>query len=218
MTRKEAEAQAVEQAGFDLSGGRLCLDFANTVDGRLRDVLRDRLGSYADLVSWAEQAGAIDGETAVALRREAGEHPEKAKAALAAARTLREALFELFAAVARGLSPPDESLVELNEALPAALSALRVAEAEDAFEWRWALEDRGLDRMLRPVIRDAAELLTSAELARVRECESDTCAWLFLDSSRNRSRRWCDMSVCGNREKARRHYQRQKGSTASGDP
>jgi predicted RNA-binding Zn ribbon-like protein len=63
--------------------------------------------------------------------------------------------------------------------------------------------------MLWPIASSAADLLTSERLKKVRLCEAKTCTWLFLDESRNHSRRWCDMKVCGNREKARRHYQRE---------
>ncbi|HSG82868.1 MAG TPA: ABATE domain-containing protein [Gemmatimonadota bacterium] len=211
-SEETAPLLAPDGSAFDLSGGRLCLDFVNTVDGRLREP-RDRLGRYADLVSWAEQAGAIEAAQALALREEASQRPQDAQRALAAARALREALFAILSSSARGESPPADAVAELNDALPGALSALRLAAAGHAFEWRWSLAERGLDRAVAPVIRDAAELLTSADLARVTECESESCAWLFLDQSRNRSRRWCDMSVCGNRAKARRHYRRTKRAT-----
>ncbi len=198
------------QARFDTSGGRLCLDFANTVDGRLEEP-RDRLAVYSDLVAWAEEVGVIGASEAAALRLEALERSEDAERALVTARATRELLYSIFSAIARGTSAPEPSVAELNAALPGALSALRLAAAGQSFEWRWSLADRGLDRVLAPVIRDAAELLTSKDLSRVSECEAADCGWLFLDRSRNRSRRWCDMSACGNRAKARRHYERAKG-------
>lgn len=194
---------------FDLSGGRPCLDFANTLEGRL-DEVRERLGSYGDLVSWAGQAGLVDEGVESELRREAEERPRDAEGVLAVARTLREALYTIFSSVAAGEAPGAESVSRLNEALPEAMGAFRLAPSDPGDEWRWALSGPGLYRVLAPVVRDAAELLTSTEVGRVRECESETCAWLFLDRSRNRSRRWCDMSVCGNRAKARRHYERRK--------
>ncbi len=203
---------ALGDPAFDLSGGRLCLDFVNTVDGRLQEP-QDRLGTYADLVSWSEQAGTLERREAAALRQAAAERPAEAKRALAAARELREALHSVFSAVAAGGSPPGEAMATLNDALPGALSALRLAMVGESIEWRWSLAERGLEAPLAPVVRDAAQLMTSADLSRVTECESATCAWLFLDQSRNRSRRWCDMSVCGNRAKARRHYRRSKGET-----
>jgi predicted RNA-binding Zn ribbon-like protein len=162
------------------------------------------------LVSWAEEAGVLGGEEAAALLDEGADRPADAEGVVSGARELREALFDIFAAFAKDKTTPEDSLGTLNFALPDALSALRVAAVDGAFEWRWAREGSGLDRMLLPVIRDAAELLTSPELSRVRLCESETCDWLFFDQSRNRTRRWCDMSTCGNRAKARRHYERKK--------
>ncbi len=194
---------------FDLSGGRPCLDLVNTLERRLLEP-RDRLGSYEDLVSWAEAAGVVAPTVAGILQKEAGERLDEARLALSAARDLREILFAVFSAVAGGTSLSPAALDALNDALPVALGALQLAATRDGFEWRWSLDRGGLDRVLAPVVRDAAELLTSQEIRRVRVCEAESCAWLFLDQSRNRSRRWCDMSVCGNRAKARRFYERSK--------
>ncbi|UCC71639.1 MAG: ABATE domain-containing protein [Gemmatimonadota bacterium] len=217
MSVKGGGVQTRDGFLFELSGGRLCLDLANTVDDRPADQRKELLGSYSDLVAWAEQARVVTSEEAEVLHEEAARRPEEAQGTLAAARRLREALFAIFSCVANGQSPPEGALAVLNTALPGAMSALRVAAAGGVFEWRWSLDERGLDRILSPVIRDAAELLTSPDLSRVRLCESESCGWLFLDKSRNRTRRWCDMSVCGNRAKARRHYERKKrGSEAGG--
>ncbi len=123
------------------------------------------------------------------------------------ARELREAIFRVFSAIARESSPPTEATRRLNEALPQALARLRLVEDEPGFRWDWE-EDDALDRVLWPVVRSAAELLTSDQLDRVRECAAEDCAWLFIDGSKNRSRRWCDMAVCGNRSKVRRFRER----------
>ena len=103
----------------------------------------------------------------------------------------------------------------LNATLARALPHLRIVPEADAYAWNWAGEEDALDSMLWPVARSAGDLLTSDELKRVGECQGDGCGWLFLDMSRNRSRRWCDMGDCGNRAKARRHYHRQKVSLST---
>lgn len=208
-TREDSGSGTTDRSPFDLSGGRACLDLANTLEDRLKEP-RDRLRSYADLVSWAQAAGVLDSAAANAFRKEARKHPADAQRALATARALRETFYAVFTSVAGGRSPSPAALDALNEALPGALGTLRLAATRDGFEWRWALGAGGMERVLAPVVRDAAELLTSGEVQRVRVCESETCAWLFLDQSRNRSRRWCDMSVCGNRAKARRYYERSR--------
>jgi predicted RNA-binding Zn ribbon-like protein len=200
------------RAPFDLSGGHLALDLANTVADRGGEQPEDRLGRYDDLLAWAVQAEVLGAGAAAALGRRAGERPAEAGAALAAAGELREALFTVFAAVATGSEPPAAELVTLNRALARALPHLRVAVAAggDGFEWGWSGRGADLEAPLWPVVRAAAELLVSGERELVRECDSASCRWLFLDRSRNRSRRWCDMKTCGNRVKARRHYRRRK--------
>jgi predicted RNA-binding Zn ribbon-like protein len=80
------------------------------------------------------------------------------------------------------------------------------------FEWKWAGDEDALDRMVWPVARSAADVLVSDEGSRVRRCAGESCHWFFLDSGRNRSRRWCDMRDCGNRAKARRLNARKKAS------
>lgn len=213
MSRQSA-AQPVKRGGrstpqgfeFELSGGALCLDFANTVDNRPTPERKDLLGAYADLVAWARQAEAVSATQAAALKKEAARRPREAEATLTRAKALREILFALFAAAAGGRRLSEPALLALNQAHSAVLGRSRlVAGARSGAGWAWNEEPAALDRMLWPVLRSASELLTSAELARVRECAADACEWLFLDRSRNRSRRWCDMTVCGNRDKVRRH-------------
>jgi predicted RNA-binding Zn ribbon-like protein len=199
---------------FELSGGALCLDFANTVSGRNTGAPVDHFRRYADLVAWARQAGLLAERQAAELDRRGEARPAEAGAALAEAVALREALFRLFAAVAGGGAPAADDLAAVNRRLPRALARQRIAPSADGFAWSWRDAADALDPMLDPVLRSAADLLTGSELGALRECASDACRWLFLDRSRNQSRRWCDMKVCGNRAKARRHYRRRKSDAA----
>ncbi len=200
--------------GFDLSGGDLALDLANTRARRPTPEPREDLGAYDDLVRWGLQAGAIDGSEAAALRALAARSPRAAREALERARRLREAVFELFSAVAGGRTIPRGALDRVNAALPHALARLRLTRAGEAAAWTWSSEPH-LDRVTWPALRAAALLLTGPARAHVRECAAGDCAWLFLDESRNGTRRWCDMAVCGNREKARRFQRRTRRSRAS---
>lgn len=202
------------QSTFDFTAGELCLDFANTVRGT-RDRPAERLKTYQDLLAWGAQAGILNDEDVRYLGRVARAHPRKAAAALADAIALREALFRIVVSVIAGSVPAEGDLSTLNAALPRALNHLRVSARTDGCQcqWEWAAEDGALDRMLWPIARSAADLLVSSEVDRVRRCaNSGECDWLFLDTTRNRSRRWCDMSSCGNRAKARRHYARKKAA------
>lgn len=195
---------------FDLSGGAPCLDFPNTLENRSGERERELLSGYPELVAWARQSGLIDEQDGAALLGEARRRPRLAARVQAKAIELREALFRLFSEVAAGRPPATEDLATLNRSLGRALAHLQVGPGREGMEWSWRMDPADLDRVLWPVARSAAEILTGRERGRVRECASESCRWLFLDRSRNRSRRWCDMQVCGNRQKARRHYARKK--------
>ena len=208
MADDPTAANVTLRGPFELSGGALCLDFANTWGDRQRPE-SDRLRSYPSLVTFAGQAGLLGRREAAALLRRARSTPGGAAAALAAARRLRDALYRLFAAQARGRRVPAADLDALNAALQAALPHLKLERRDGRYAWGWQ-EGGELAAPLRPIARSAAELLAGDDLARVRECDGVHCSWLFLDQSRNRSRRWCSMESCGNRAKARRHYRRSK--------
>jgi predicted RNA-binding Zn ribbon-like protein len=193
-----------EDYAFDLSGGRLCLDFANTVGDRGTDQPSEHLGSYGDFIAWAEQAGATTARAARGLLRTATARPARARQVLADAIRLREALYRVFAAVASGRTPRAPDLAIVNAALPAAFERSRLVPSQGGFTLAADVGDGDLAAPLTPVVRSAVDLLVSPEVDRVRTCAAAACAWLFLDATKNRARRWCDMKTCGNREKVRR--------------
>jgi predicted RNA-binding Zn ribbon-like protein len=199
-------------AHLQLVGGALCLDFTNTAGNHADDRPSEHLNSYADLVAWSQHAGVIDVRTARRLKRAADRHPTEAQHALENTLALREAMYRAFAAVSAGSQPKSADMALLNRSLSQAMSRARLEVKEDGFAWGWQPEEDALDQMLAPIARSAADLLTSEELARVSECNGDTCGWLFIDKSKNHSRRWCAMNDCGNREKARRHYKKMRSS------
>lgn len=198
---------------FELSAGHLALDFANTVSGRLASAPVDHLTDYGRLVSWSVLAGVLTPAQGQRLRARSSSNAKAAGVVLRQAITVREAIFTMFSSIAAGKAVPGSALADLNEVLPDALSRLRVEPQGKGYSWRWSLGDEDLGAMLAPVVRAGADLLTSVQVDRVRECRADTCAWLFLDRSKNGTRCWCDMSVCGNRAKARRHYAREKAAS-----
>jgi predicted RNA-binding Zn ribbon-like protein len=193
------------------SGGRLCLDFTNTASGRQTPAPTEHLHTYGDLVAWALDARIIDAAAAAALEARAAAEPGQAAAVLARAVCLRDAIYRIFSADAAGQPPAPDDLALLNAELARALGHAKIAGTGDQFAWVW--EQNGeLELMLWPVARSAADLLTSSERDRVRECAGDTCNWLFLDRSKNHSRRWCDMQECGNVAKVRRYRRRKQES------
>lgn len=214
------DRQIVAAAGqvhqLRLLGERLCLDFANTVDPRHSDHPREFLTSYADLVAWAAYAGAIEAEDAARLLEQATHRPAEADLAFQSARTLRQALYRVFSAIAAGEVASTADVDVLTHAHVDAMTHARIAVLPSGYAWSWDRAPQALDRMVWPVARSATELLTTGQLDRVRECPGlDGCGWLFYDTSKNGSRRWCSMEGCGNRAKGRRHYWRSRGSGTS---
>jgi predicted RNA-binding Zn ribbon-like protein len=199
-------------AALNLIGGRLSLEFVNTVDTH-DPRTDDKLAAYADLVWWALRVGVLDEAVATPLFARAEANPATAADVLARALELRAAIYRLFVA-GSGEVVEDADVAVLNRELSRAMGWLRMRAEGGAFAWGWedAVE---LDRVLWPVARDAAELLVLGDLRRVGKCCGENCDWLYLDTSRNRSRRWCDMQSCGNRAKARRHYHRAKGGAGA---
>lgn len=196
---------------FDFVGGDFCLDFCNTLGCKRGGRTREYLSSYVDFLSWCLQAGLLEPRQAEALARRASRKRREAGLVLAQAVGVREALYRLFAAVVENRSTPSADLNTLNSELAITLGRLRVSpHGKNSFDWSWA-QDHALDQPLGPVVRSAAYLLTDhARLSHLRRCQGDNCGWLFLDSSKNHSRRWCDMRDCGNRAKVRRHRLKQR--------
>jgi predicted RNA-binding Zn ribbon-like protein len=185
-----------------LYGGRLCLDFANTVEPREADPRRDNLPGYAQLVAWARHADAIDDATAKRLGEVAARDHAAAAASLTAAITLREAGYRVFSAVAQGAAPAPADLEALQRAYTEAMRHASLQPSPDGFAWSWD-DDAALDRVWWPIAQSAIELLTAGPLERVKQCAGRSgCGFLFFDTSRNRVRRWCSMDECGWQEKA----------------
>jgi predicted RNA-binding Zn ribbon-like protein len=205
--------QGTSAGNLKLVGGQLCLDFANTVDWHSSDHPHEWLRSYSDLVAWSQHVGISTDKQARHLLEAAAQAPERAAAVLEHALAVREAIYHIFSAMAAGHVPDTADVATLNEVLPATLSRLQLAVAAEGATWVWAPGEDDLEQILWPVIRSAADLLTSEEVHRVRECSNEECGWLFVDTSKNHSRRWCTMESCGNRAKARRHYRRSRAST-----
>ena len=200
MTQVESEAEK-----HHLIAGVLCLNFANTLYGHGKHPIHEYLSSYRDVVIWSRKVGIVPDADAAALLRQAARRPAEAAAVFQRAIALRETIHRIFKALAHDERPKPTDLATLNFARNEAFSGSYIASTAAGFVIDW--RDRAaLDRMLWQIALSAAELLTSANLDRVHQCGG--CDWLFLDTSRNHMRRWCSMSECGNRAKARRFKER----------
>jgi predicted RNA-binding Zn ribbon-like protein len=194
-------------AGIRINGGRLCLSFVNTAAYGTDDAVAIEFAEeFADLVTWGLRVGLIARSQAARLRRGARGRPADAASVLTSAKQLRSAIRRLLRpAPAAGHRAADLRLLagDLSRHggrldLTATPSGVRFrASGDDLAGW-----------LVGPVAISAADLLTSPDAGRVRMCPGDGCHWLFLDDSRNGTRRWCSMASCGNRAKTRAHYAR----------
>ncbi len=209
---KHSGAETKSASTLELLGGRLCLDFANTVEPRHGDRQREYLKSYPDLVRWARHASVLTEDEARQLLEAAKRHRSEAEAVFGEAVALRETIYRIFAAIAQGTDPGVADLDTLTVAYREAAAHSRIVPEAEGFGWAWVEGGDMLRRPLWPVARSATELLASEELRRVKECPTDEggCAWLFFDRSKNNSRRWCSMEDCGSSAKMRRFYARKR--------
>ena len=203
-----------------LNGGACCLDFVNTLepgaDGG-RD--RDHLGTdYSGVLSWSAYAGLIDAGTERRLRTRAATHPQLARWVAAEAHDLRAQLLATFTAVAAGDPLPPAALAGIGLAYADALAAGTLRSTGSAAHWSWDdADDAGdadLRAPLRPIAVSAIDLLTGDQTERVKHCAG--CPVLFLDTTRNGSRRWCLMRYCGNVQKSRRQARQRRAARAAG--
>jgi predicted RNA-binding Zn ribbon-like protein len=200
---------------FKYVGGDPSLDLVNTVDWTARGPVEDRLTDFERLTRWAEGAGVITAHQGTQARSLALTQPRMAERVHREAVELRWQLRQLFMAAGRRARADGGGALEaFNDSLRAALSELtlaapsRGAAADTPLQWGWRRASERLDSILWPVLRAAADLLTSPEAMQIRECAGDDCGWMYVDRSRNGLRRWCQMETCGNREKARRRAAR----------
>ncbi len=209
-----ASAPTKTLAALQRIGGHAALDFVNTVDWRGRPAPEEYLADYAALVEWACYVGLVDAPEAAQLRRRAADEPTRAAAVLRGALVLREGAHRLFFARALGKPGAPDDIAIVNDALRRYPPKGEIVASGDLYGWRKAAQAEPLTRLVERLTQIVAELLTAPELARVRLCGGPDCGWLFLDTSPNHGRRWCSMEACGNRAKARRHYERRRRQRA----
>jgi predicted RNA-binding Zn ribbon-like protein len=205
----------MQKSSFEFIGDDPALDFVNTVDNRNDPERRkELLNTYSDLLAWAAEAHLLSQAEAERLRNRASKSSGQARAALRRARILREALYRIFSAVAEERQPPAADVALLDGFDKQAMAHRRIRrELHGGYGWQWRSEGDDLDLILWQVAKAGAELLTSDGIYNVRMCAAEPCRWLFVDTSRNHKRRWCDMRICGNRAKARKFYERTKSAS-----
>jgi predicted RNA-binding Zn ribbon-like protein len=179
------------------------LAFINTLSGRPTPSPVERLVSYESLIDWAREQHLVSAAAADRLLTESRKHPHQAAAVLSRAKDFREALNGLAAAVDASRQPSSDVLTTIGDCLARAYANGRLVPHEGTLQWVASAED-DLERIIWEIGRAAGRLVLSPRLARLRACAAHDCGWWFVDDTKNRSRRWCDMKLCGNREKLRR--------------
>ena len=193
-----------------LVGRAVALDFANTSSGRGGPQHLDHLRDPEHVMAWAEHEGVVDEATAARMRERLDAGDPAFAALLPDAITLREAIYGVAAAIAGKQAPAENDLGVIRTACARAIAAAQLAPAADGFRWSWPTDPPVPETLLGPVSLSAAGLLRESDLSRVKQCPGEHCGWVFFDLTKNNTRRWCEMAVCGNRAKAKRFAGRRK--------
>ena len=211
QTQPFLDLEKLEGPDFDFDAGDLSLAFTNTAGSHASLQPDEYLNTYSNFLHWAYLANLVTSANGLTLFEYSLDHPQEAENILARVLALREVLFRIFSARARDQAVDQQDLDLFNQFLSEALAHARIALQGSAAQWTWEGAESCLDGPLWPVVRAAADLLTSENIQRLGQCQDDRgCGWLFIDTSKNHTRRWCSMESCGNRAKAQRHYGRKK--------
>lgn len=236
MESESRLAAAIARMPDFIVGGAACLDFANSVEPRGDDdaaetpaasgpcdTRRDYLLDYGDLIAWSHTVGLIQKDEALRLTALSDAHPAGAANTFAAGLTLREAIYRVFFAIAHAKTPTPTDLATIESAYQQALTNAHLTPTEGGFAWSWAGPHpdptADLQSPLWSVARSAVDLLTTADPRRIKACPGVpgapvACLWLFYDTSKSRTRRWCTMADCGGHTKAQRLTARRRAERA----
>jgi predicted RNA-binding Zn ribbon-like protein len=195
---------------FKLHAGHPALELVNTLDNRFTAQIVELIPTYKDLLRLTTQLQLLTAEQARKLGRTVSD--EEARRVLASTVELREALAKLLYGRIDGTSAPGGQLPILERQFHAASRHRRLVAGESHLKWSWSGVERQAEIPFWMLAQAASDLLVSSDAELIKDCGDPTCRWLFLDVSKNHTRRWCDMKTCGNRMKARRHHARAQES------
>jgi predicted RNA-binding Zn ribbon-like protein len=212
---RDAAGKASRAGSLALVAGGLALDFANTSSGRGGPRHREHLGSASDVATWAAHAGVIDVATRALIDQKLAEGDRGFSALLRDALSLRETVYRIACAVARREQPAEADLAQLSARCAASLAKASIEMLSEGARWRWPSSEPIPETILGPITLSAVGLLREGDPTRLKQCPGEHCGWVFFDMTKNKSRRWCEMSVCGNRAKAKAHYRRLKAEAVA---
>jgi predicted RNA-binding Zn ribbon-like protein len=199
----------VQQIPFLFVGNHLCLDFINTevvMSGQPTDLLP----SWKDVVAWLIEAGLVTGKEAKESERVWDRHgPETLKEAKAFRSTMRH----MAERVADGKPVPQAALDTINHLLRHRVGYSQISRQNGRFERKYESKSEDTVQLLGLLAEAASDLLVTCDLSLVKKCQNPACVLFFYDTTKNHARRWCSMSLCGNRSKVAAHYHRHRRKT-----
>jgi predicted RNA-binding Zn ribbon-like protein len=194
---------------FEMVAGDVALDLVNTLDFRFRESgAEELLENYSDLLRFMTQSGLLSDAEARRLERLEGLDVERGRV-LEQVKELREAVAAVVYAWVGGEEVSIASVTALEGYFKQASSRRHLTARGSRLVWSWGEDSWTVEAPLWLLAQAAADMMISERMEQLRTCSADACRWIFLDTSKNHSRRWCDMKVCGNRMKARRFQARQ---------
>ena len=196
---------------FKLHAEHPALELVNTLDMRFSGETIELIPTYRDLLRLCTQLKLMTAQQVGRLVRIVEERT--AQKVLASTVELREALAAVLYSRIDGSKLPDGQVEILERHFHAAALHRRLVAGDPHWDWSWAGVERNAEIPLWMLAQSAADLLVSSDAEFIKDCGDPTCRWLFLDTSKNHTRRWCDMKTCGNRMKARRHQARSQGAS-----
>jgi len=195
--------QASRAGTLALVGGELAFNFTNTTSGRGGARHLEHLARPEDVAVWAHHAKIIGKKNARDLQRRFKDSPGLAEQLQRRALELRDVVFRIGAAVAAG-NTRAEDIDRLTGIHAQCVRVGRLRRIKGLFGWTWNIDEFPIEAILGPIVLSALSVVCQADLSRIKQCAGRDCGWLFFDGTKNKSRRWCEMEVCGNRAKQRR--------------
>ncbi len=202
---KPIVASKSRAGSLPLVGSEIAFDLTNTSSGRGGSRHLDHLKIPDDVIRWAQHSRVINPAEAAWMASEIGKDPRLARRLLKRTLELRELIYTIGVELAAGRPPPSDRIELLVHIHTTCLASAKLVPHGQAFVWSWLAADGPVERILGPISLSVLTLLTRADLARVKQCQGEHCGWIFFDTTKNKSRRWCEMEVCGNRAKQKRH-------------
>lgn len=210
-----SETEASRAGSLPLIGNELALDFVNTSSGRGSPTQREHLVRAPHVVAWARHAKVLTPADGDALERAFAMDAKLAAKLMKRALELREAVHAIALALATAREPAAADVDRLRRCHAECVARARLVPGGTTFVWAWDPREAPVEAILGPIALSALTLLTQADLSRIKCCRGEHCGWIFFDTTKNKSRRWCEMEVCGNRAKQRRLQGRRKSQAAA---